>query len=85
MDRDSDAEDEEDQSPGGDTKTKPAANVEHVSPLFSSDSESEADLPDGTKEDRVPDEDTRPKPAANAKTFCCTWCMKQLLSNLEKK
>jgi hypothetical protein len=92
---DSDSDSEEDQSPGGDTKTKPAANVEHVSPLFSSDSDSEADLPDGRKENCVPDGDTGPKPAANAKTVeehrkeaanvFWTCCMKQLLSNLEKK
>ena len=93
---DSDSDSEEDQSPGGDTKTKPAANVEHVSPLFSSDSDSEADLPDGRKENLVPDGgDTGQKPAANANTVeehrkeaanvFWTCCMKQLLSNLEKK
>jgi hypothetical protein len=65
VDSDSDSENAEDQYPGGDT----AANVKHVSPLFSSDSESEADLPDGRKENRVPDGgDTGQKPAANANT-----------------
>ena len=39
VDSDSDSENAEDQYPGGDT----AANVKHYSPLFSSDSESEAE------------------------------------------